>query len=585
MLRLLWDSLRLERRDGAMVRWYEVPLLLRMKLVEVVARRLGRWSDPRLGMSNETRPVFHDLRSGEVRTVDLDSPMLALEAAPGRPLAFDYIADTGDGFDSTYAVIRASSRRDLRLGLSEPLPDASTLVLGGDLVYPTAGRAEYRRRLLRPFHHAATRPDALKHRDVFAIPGNHDWYDGLRIFRRLFCEGEELVGPPALSWRTYQRRSYFALRLPMGYWLLACDFQLDGDIDARQLEYFESLLSSPHFGVDDRVILALPSPVWQRARQGAQSRRRRFPDARFRPRVDQLMGAVIGPKLALAIAGDNHHYFRYANDDGSVQAVTAGGGGAHLHPTSHFRLDATLPQGDGDIKLEARAAYPDASTSRKLGFGNVFFFIRNPNFGLLMALVYCVVGAPVLLTVHATGGFDLGAALTRLLAFVDPLLSGAWLLAIALFLWSYASFTTSTNALTPTRRRVIGLAHGLTQLSVALLLTRCAVPVYRDGLLSLLALAAGGWVLGSAVFGLYLTLAFQCFGLHPHEAFSALRIADFKSFVRAEVSDDGGLRVWVVGIERVPRSGLRGRPPSEAEPHLVDAFEVPRTKGARKAHA
>ena len=48
------------------------------------------------------------------------------------------------------------------------------------------------------------------------MPGNHDWYDGLKAFRRLFCTGRSIG-----AWRTRQERSYFACRLTHGWWLLA----------------------------------------------------------------------------------------------------------------------------------------------------------------------------------------------------------------------------------------------------------------------------------------------------------------------------------------------------------------------------
>ena len=69
------------------------------------------------------------------------------------------------------------------------------LVFGGDEVYPTPSRAEYHRRLIVPWETAAgdARLDESPH--VFAIPGNHDWYDGLSAFARLFCSN---VGGPAL---------------------------------------------------------------------------------------------------------------------------------------------------------------------------------------------------------------------------------------------------------------------------------------------------------------------------------------------------------------------------------------------------
>ena len=45
----------------------------------------------------------------------------------------------------------------------------------------------YSRRLITPYETAygGTRVEESPH--VFAIPGNHDWYDGLTAFARLFC--------------------------------------------------------------------------------------------------------------------------------------------------------------------------------------------------------------------------------------------------------------------------------------------------------------------------------------------------------------------------------------------------------------
>ncbi len=48
---------------------------------------------------------------------------------------------------------------------------------------------------------------------MLALAGNHDWYDGLTTFLRLFC-----VGRPIGGWRTEQTRSYFAARLPHDWW-------------------------------------------------------------------------------------------------------------------------------------------------------------------------------------------------------------------------------------------------------------------------------------------------------------------------------------------------------------------------------
>jgi hypothetical protein len=85
-------------------------------------------------------------------------------------------------------------------------------------------------------------------RDVYAIPGNHDWYDGLTAFLRLFCH-TRWIG----CWQTRQTRSYFAIRLPHGWWLWGLDMALEDDLDGPQSAYFTyyaKLLAK-----DDKVIL------------------------------------------------------------------------------------------------------------------------------------------------------------------------------------------------------------------------------------------------------------------------------------------------------------------------------------------
>jgi len=110
-----------------------------------------------------------------------------------RPeLWLDFVADSGDGWDSTYAVARLLARKTLafsRTGeawmasyadLGPDSADRATtrpwqvLVFGGDQVYATASRDEYARRLIAPFEEAIRAEDAsavLEATDGYAIPG------------------------------------------------------------------------------------------------------------------------------------------------------------------------------------------------------------------------------------------------------------------------------------------------------------------------------------------------------------------------------------------------------------------------------
>ena len=79
-------------------------------------------------------------------------------------------------------------------------------------VYPTASAKEYEDRLIGPFRRspAPRRPQPL----LFALPGNHDWYDGLTAFLRIFTQERNIGG-----WRTVQRAATSPSSCPMaGGW-------------------------------------------------------------------------------------------------------------------------------------------------------------------------------------------------------------------------------------------------------------------------------------------------------------------------------------------------------------------------------
>lgn len=78
---------------------------------------------------------------------------------------------------------------------------------------------------------------------MYAVPGNHDWYDGLSNFMEVFAEGRAIG-----QWRTQQHASYFAIKLPYKYWIFAIDIGLGGELDERQVLYFQSLVSDSAAG-------------------------------------------------------------------------------------------------------------------------------------------------------------------------------------------------------------------------------------------------------------------------------------------------------------------------------------------------
>ena len=89
------------------------------------------------------------------------------------PFSFIVIGDTGEG-DASQHVLRDSLIR------AAAAPDVRFVVLSSDVVYPTGAMRDYELRFWLPFM-GVTKP-------VYAIPGNHDWYDALEGFVATFFQ-------------------------------------------------------------------------------------------------------------------------------------------------------------------------------------------------------------------------------------------------------------------------------------------------------------------------------------------------------------------------------------------------------------
>jgi hypothetical protein len=185
-----------------------------------VHREMVGWYDPLQLMDTGVQVAVSELigSRSDYRIIEgLNSAQEIFDYASDPEIWIDYVADVGDGWDSTYAIASSLAAEQLDLGAgperSFPTARGRILIMGGDQVYPTAGRDAYQERTVGPYK-CALGESSPPHPELFAVPGNHDWYDGLVSFSRLFCQGRWLGG-----WQTRQRRSYFALRLPHRWWL------------------------------------------------------------------------------------------------------------------------------------------------------------------------------------------------------------------------------------------------------------------------------------------------------------------------------------------------------------------------------
>ncbi|GAA4161666.1 hypothetical protein GCM10022286_19610 [Gryllotalpicola daejeonensis] len=240
-------------------------------------------------------------------------------------LWFDFVADLGDGFDATYTVAHLLSEPQLAVrgsggegrdhtgdaGDERMLPRGSLLVMGGDEVYPTASDRAYLDRTVGPYA-AASADLPRRSGTLLALPGNHDWYDGLASFLRLFTRGHDFG-----AWRTVQRRSYFAVKLRPKWWLVAVDAQLGTTIDEPQFAYFRDTLW-PELAEGDAIILCTASPYWETTPYDADAfnatawfekhiLRNKLSD----PNDPDSPLVPTGAKVRLWLSGDHHHYSRY----------------------------------------------------------------------------------------------------------------------------------------------------------------------------------------------------------------------------------------------------------------------------------
>ncbi|HEY7370610.1 MAG TPA: hypothetical protein VIF57_00420, partial [Polyangia bacterium] len=296
----------------------------------------------------------------------------------GRELWIDFVADTGDDVSVSRAVARlVFASYELpdpdRPGQFLTAPRGDILFFGGDTAYPVATAQEILNRVVVPWNQVlAALPDDGRRRVLLGIPGNHDWYDGLdgfaRMFRcrvgggaaraqvaapaphllvqsalwaREFVRGGAVGKPDALVLAGYtpvQSASHFLLRLAPGIDLLAADRQLTS-IDRRQRLFFGAA-DQPRPGAATLVVLPDPMHLFgEPSRTGVGMIESLEIDATARE--------------TFVLTGDIHHYERAARGD--ALHVIAGGGGAFLHPAR------VAPGG-----LPPTVAWPDVAQSRSL---------------------------------------------------------------------------------------------------------------------------------------------------------------------------------------------------------------------------
>lgn len=576
-------------------------------------RRAVRWYNPAVladsGLRVITSQVFGAFLDKRELQDALD-PAIFDQHATKDEVWIDYIADTGDGFSPTYTTAWLAAQPELQPeGSDSVLPRGDVCILGGDEVYPVANADAYADRLMGPFE-AALPWTADGGQDIFAIPGNHDWYDGLTSFMRVFCQHKWIGGRC-----TRQARSYFALRLPHRWWLWGIDIAFDAFVDEPQLRYFGDVVRD-HMRPGDRVILCTAKPSWVKPHDPGSYRNLAYVERKLLADFD----------VPLTLAGDYHHYSRYVGPDG-CQKVTAGGGGAFLHPTHGLPRALVLPAvGDDDAAVRVAGprgasdpsepaspvdpaaggtgrifhqdrAYPDVATSRRLLWRCLAMPLYNPSFVWLPAGLSAVLLWAAVFTLRATDPTT-SLAETARTASIGELAGG--LLASPVALLTLFALTggligfARPSVRWPHPRRlpwlpkcVLGTTHAAAQLlaflAVSWAVTRALAPLLAGGwpfVVLLAGVAVVGGAAGGLVMGAYLGIVNTLPGhAHGNEAFSALRLEDHKNFVRLHIDRHGALHLYAIGVDEVCRKW--DADPENADPEapwLRPRGPAPRTR-------
>jgi hypothetical protein len=612
------------REKKAMAGWFDPGLLVQTGIRAAISTVFGQFAD--------RREAIAAANAVAARPADAEFDYAARH--DGGDFWIDYLADTGDGWNPTYAVARLVSGESIELN-GTSLPRGRLLVLGGDQVYPTASIEEYDSRFRYPFDEAYApggvprwTAESEEAPDLYAIPGNHDWYDGLSAFFGLFCRrrvaqpGELGVGRRGAviaGRQTRQTRSYFAVKLPGNWWLWGTDSQLEGYIDQPQIDYFVHAAST-WMDLGSKLIICVADPSW--AYVDPANPEKKFSSFSYLERIasravraadpdvpdDPDAGTPMGHQLKLVLTGDSHHYARYVDSDDSAMPgeperhyVVCGGGGAFLHPTHQlqdveFTTRYPRPGVEGEEgsyrrafrianKVGApseKAVYPSAAVSRKMTAGNLLFAFRNWKFTALLFAAYLLFNWMLdfnarssaereTLTGMLNGPATFGGAF---LEYLKLLIVSPWpVLLMAIAFGGYYYFADSPRS--NWKRVGIGSAHAVWQfavVTVTIILVVRAVdgtgPVHAA--LSVLLATLASAVASATAFGIYLFVMLFFFKKHANEGFSSLQIEGFKSFLRLRIGSDGALTLYPIGLETVPKDDAETPADPPLSPHLIE---------------
>jgi Calcineurin-like phosphoesterase len=257
-------------------------------------------------------------------------------------VSFMVLGDPGEGDDSQYQVLRP---------LRATSQDTDFTYIVSDVIYPAGDTGDYLDKFLHPYRELPG--------PIYAVPGNHDWYDGLHGFMTLLCDADPDLRPPVHASRSRKKRAlldlvwrepsadvqrqleeladhrrepsgqpapYFALELKE-LLLVGIDTGIQSGIDAEQGEWLRKISTLPK----DKILLTGKPLVVDASRKPCRI-------AGSRDTVNAVVDDPANRYIAV-IGGDIHNYQRYPvgqPDERVIQHIVSGAAGAYTKATHNI---------------------------------------------------------------------------------------------------------------------------------------------------------------------------------------------------------------------------------------------------------
>ena len=268
----------------------------------------------------------------------------------GGDFSFVVVGDPGEG-DASQLVLK-----DQIIDVSNHA-EVKFVVISSDVVYPTGALKDYEKKFWMPFK-GVTKP-------VYAIPGNHDWYDALDGFIATFYEPiaakkamsarvskdlnitsttmgkiDEMISKSS-TWRNeygvptgFQKAPYFQVSTD-NFVLIAIETGVERQIDSLQRRWLINVLEASK---GKFVMALLGHPFYAAGEyQGGMN-----------PDFESIHQLLRQHKVPLAMAGDTHdlEYYNEGEINGDAHSMhhfVNGGGGAYLSIGAAMALPGTMP--------------------------------------------------------------------------------------------------------------------------------------------------------------------------------------------------------------------------------------------------